>query len=802
MNKIRRIRLFCFSLLAFQLIFSSCNYTKHLTQNQTLLGENKLNLKLSKPIKYKGELESSILSLVPQPNTHMLDLSFLPKYKLWKYNNRYAYFQKNDTSDKIKKHKVEKPVLIDTNTVLKSEKLIKQFMINQGYFYADVRSEIISTADKKADVIYTILAGKNYKIKEVAYSSERTELLQLIHSNSESKVLNKGEIFTNNKCGAERERIYKLLRNEGYYDFKTDNISFTIDTSNTTKLKNLLLDPFEQIFSYTPNDSSSKPNQDSLKVLVQINKTRDSSYALRYSIDSVFVEINDYTQHHEELPLIQNELNGTYFRYRTLPINRKLINRNIFIQAGEYYNSTNVENTINRLNQLNVFQFVNVRFDKIPEKPGTLNCKIILSTAPKMDIIGLTDVSTSDGDYLLGIGASLTYRNKNLFHGANQFSLRVSPSIEFRNDNLLTGTREFYVSGRNINLTSNLTFPKFIVPFNQNLFSKKNMPYSSLGLNYSFIERKNNYTIINISGIFGYSWIETKQKSWRFNPAFLTLTFVPPDLLGGAFREKLTKNSYLQKVFSTNTIYGENMVFEYKSKPKFNYGSFKTLKIGIEEAGTILKGVNYLYHALSSKNIEPIAHYVRFDADYRRYANRRKSQWVNRIMLGLGVPIANNQSLPYIKQYSAGGAFSIRGWQARTLGPGRTTDSSYSTSNSIIDRTGDIKFEVNSEYRFNLLKLFSGAINLKGAAFVDAGNIWLFRKQSSLPGAEINTKYLFQDIAVSSGIGLRLDFSFFVFRVDLGYPIKQPKILTNYGFAFDQLRPSSGIWNIGIGYPF
>ena len=131
-----------------------------------------------------------------------------------------------------------------------------------------------------------------------------------------------------------------------------------------------------------------------------------------------------------------------------------------------------------------------------------------------MDLVYLTDVSTSDDDYLLGTGVGITFRNRNLAHGANLLSCRASYSTEFRNDEFLTGTRKFYQSGNNFNLSSNLTFPKFIVPFNHSIFSKKNMPYTMLGANYSFVRRLQNYTLINITGNFGYTWQETQKKNW------------------------------------------------------------------------------------------------------------------------------------------------------------------------------------------------------------------------------------------------------------------------------------------------
>ncbi|MBK8146256.1 MAG: BamA/TamA family outer membrane protein [Bacteroidetes bacterium] len=188
------------------------------------------------------------------------------------------------------------------------------------------------------------------------------------------------------------------------------------------------------------------------------------------------------------------------------------------------------------------------------------------------------------------------------------------------------------------------------------------------------------------------------------------------------------------------------------------------------------------------------------EADLRRYIRNNKSEWASRAMIGIGVPVGASEVLPYIKRYSAGGAFSNRGWRARTLGPGRSTDT---TQNSTyIDRTGDLKFEVNTEYRMNLLKLFSGVINIKGALFADMGNIWLFNKSKDIQGGEFDINYFGRDLAISAGAGLRFDFSFFVLRLDLGYPIKNPQEPDNYGFSFNKLRYRDGIWNIAIGYPF
>ena len=802
LNFKKSILLICL-LLSF--ILSSCNYTKHLSGNQKLLGKTTLRLKSDKPIKYKGELESAILAYAnPKPNSHLLDVDAMPKYKLWKYNNKYAKFKKDSLNEKIVKHKVEPPVLIDTNLIKKSTINIQQFMVNQGYFYADVKSEIQNTKNEKIqDIHYEIETGKYYTIDKVIVETENENFKFLFDKNNEKSFLKSGLPFTYFSCGLERERLYKIFRNSGLYDFKMDNISFEIDTINRQSLKNLSDDPFSQSVDF----NTEKKENNTITVYVKFDETKENSYKKTYIFNDIFVKINDvYNRSNANVPITNNILDNIHFQYSSLPVNRNVIVRNIFIQKGQEFNTNDVEATINRLNQLGVFQFVNITFEKVKDDIdsninfGKINCNITLNTSPKMDGIIVGDVSTSDGDYFLGFGGSLTFKNRNLFHGANQMLIRTAYSTEFRNDDLLDGTKKFYLSGNNASATAEFTFPKFIVPFKQNLFSKKTLPYTVLSFNYTLIQRLRNYSIINATGTFGYSWKETNKKFWRLNPSFLTITKVPDRLLSAAFKNKLETNSYLKNIFSDNTIYGENVTFNYKNNPDNFLPNNTALKIMFEEAGTILRGVDYLYSNITKNHIEPIAQYIKIEGDLRRYIKVNKAEWANRIMVGLGIPVGESEALPYIKRYSAGGAFSNRGWRARTLGPGRSIDTTQKLA--YIDRTGDMKLEMNSEYRMNLLKLFSGVINIKGAGFVDIGNIWLYNKNSNLPGGEFQLKYLLQDLAMSAGVGLRLDFSFFVFRVDWGYPVKKPNYLSNYGFGYDKFRYGNGVYNIAIGYPF
>ncbi|HMN32953.1 MAG TPA: BamA/TamA family outer membrane protein [Chitinophagaceae bacterium] len=780
------------------ILFNACNYTKHLSSNEILLGKNTLNLHSQTPIKYKGEIESEVLSYAqPQPNTHLLDLSILPKIKLWKYNNNYKVYKNDSLHEKIVKHKVERPSLIDTFSIRKSEMNMKQYLINQGYFYAEVKSKINPTNNPKIqNVEYNVEVGKNYLIKKRVNDIKDEKIKSIVNYHSDKSFIKTGVPFTNFICGQERERIYKILRNNGYFDFKMDNISFVLDTTDKQALLNLSEDIFEQSLSF---EQEQKDNRD-IDITMIIDQTKDSTYNQTYQFDQIYVEIIDPFYKNKDLPITKSIFEDIHFTYKNLPINLSVISKNIFIEHGKFFNLDDIEASINRLNQLGVFQQVNVNYDKSAEDPGKLNVYITLSTTAKMDFTTATDVSSSGGDYFVGFGGSVIYKNKNIFKGANQMQIKASYTAEFRNDALQDGVKRFYLSGNNASATAEFTFPKFIVPFSTKIFNKKTIPYSVFTANYTLIERKQNYSITNATGSYGYIWRETKNKYWRLNPAFLTISKVPENKLSQAFKDKINNNNYLKNIFTDNTIFGENVSFEFKSNPENLLKNTTTVNVRFEEAGTILRGIDWAYNKITNYNIYPIAQYIKFETDARRYLRYTKSEWANRAMIGIGVPLGLSSTLPYIKSYSAGGSFSNRGFNPRSLGPGRNVDTS--SKLSYIDHTGDMKLELNSEYRMNLLKLLSGFINIKGAIFADAGNIWLFNKTKDVPGGEFNINYFLNDLALSTGAGLRLDFSFIVFRLDLGFPIKKPTNVGSYGFNLSNLRFRDGVWNIAFGYPF
>jgi outer membrane protein assembly factor BamA len=197
------------------------------------------------------------------------------------------------------------------------------------------------------------------------------------------------------------------------------------------------------------------------------------------------------------------------------------------------------------------------------------------------------------------------------------------------------------------------------------------------------------------------------------------------------------------------------------------------------------------------------------DAEFKHYYNRKHATLVSRLYAGVGVPYGTSDVLPYIKQFTAGGPSSLRAWRLRALGPGSYYNPDINNPNIFPDQTGEMKLEGNLEYRFDIFKLFGGFLKVKGATFIDAGNIWDLKKNSYKPGAEFDIGRLYQDIAVGGGVGIRLDFSYAVLRFDFATPFKEPYIPTNYGWIINTIdlpnkdwRRNNIVFNLAVGYPF
>ncbi|MDG1476584.1 MAG: BamA/TamA family outer membrane protein, partial [Vicingaceae bacterium] len=483
----------------------------------------------------------------------------------------------------------------------------------------------------------------------------------------------------------------------------------------------------------------------------------------------------------------------------TLKYRPRMLNHAIGLKKGELYRLENQQSTYRHLNELELFRNVNVSFDDIGS--NKLNTNIFLTPSKKKSFSAETIGTHSGGD--LGVKGNLIYQNRNLFRGGEHLTVKLSGGLEIqqlineeqenKNANFLGvfNTLEF---GPEVNLE----FPRFLLPIGLEKFSRKTNPKTNLKYLLNF-QKRPEY-VRNLTQVsFGYFWNGGRFTKHYVTPIDISIVKLDPT---ADFQTLLNNetNPFILNSFQDHFINASNYSFIYNNQRLNKVTNFEFFKFNIEAAGNIQSGIYSLTNktfdntATNSYNVFNIryAQYVKTDFDFRAYGQTKSTSFVKRINLGIGKPYGNLDVLPFEKSYYGGGANSIRAWQARSLGPG-TYILPDSLSQNTLNRIGELKIEGNLEYRFDITKLF------EGAAFIDAGNVWILSEDENRPNAEIKADKFWKDLAIGVGFGLRLDFNFFLIRFDLAAKLKDPGTETPEKFDLNWRQPNL---NLGIGYPF
>ncbi|HEY0272800.1 MAG TPA: BamA/TamA family outer membrane protein, partial [Chitinophaga sp.] len=496
----------------------------------------------------------------------------------------------------------------------------------------------------------------------------------------------------------------------------------------------------------------------------------------------------------------------TTVRYRQDILRHDVLNRSILLRHGETFSNVKYNATINKLYDLGVWQFVTVNYRE--NRDTTLDALLFLTPRRRQSLGATFEVSTSS-DYLLGSGITLSSRHLNLHRSATSLDVSLNTGIE-----LIRTNEAWVLQSKEFGGSVNFTFPKFITPFRisqDRLSSVK----TKLNLGADYLSRVAKFDITNINAAFGYDWTPSTYRRWIVNP--ISLNYVGTKLNPYFEDTVVNKNPYLKRSFEPAFIGGEVASYIYTNNDALHRQHYSFFRINLEESGLWLNGVNSLVGLANNHKNDlqdytglTISNFVKVEADYRHYWKRPRAAFATRAYAGVGVAYGSSTVLPYIRQFTAGGPNSIRAWRLRTLGPGSYHDTS-ATATIFPDQTGDMKLEANAEYRFDLIRMFDGTVNLKGATFLDAGNIWMLRKDPDRPGSDFEFSQLYHDLALGTGVGLRLDFSFFLIRLDWGIPLKVPYFTGNANgwylsewkhFSDPSWRRDNVIWNVAIGYPF
>jgi outer membrane protein insertion porin family len=543
-----------------------------------------------------------------------------------------------------------------------------------------------------------------------------------------------------------------------------------------------------------------------------VNNLEDSTFHKKYTVGIVQFNIDKKGTKKDDLSKIDTTiLRKVKILLTSNDIKPDLLARYIYFTPDSLFHESNYSKTVTRLSSLGIFKYVDIEYEpfQISQDEGVVDISIKASLSKKQGATIALEGNT-DNQSSFGTALNISYLNRNIFKRADRLQFNLSSGLEFNFNNPVDdeGNKLSTLSIVDLNGDLKLYFPKILFPakkIKNNLTPYKFKPNTFIGLSYSFQKRVNLYSINTSNVSFGYDF-KTAPESRHIISFPLSLVRPNESSYSAIFLETLEKSPFLRQSFRQQFIASLiDYTYSYTSQSFGKLKNFLYFRGNLNVAGNLLYAANKAFTPKKEEPYKilkvPYSQYARIEGDFRYYFTLKKGQaLVTRAFAGFGIPFGNADVLPYVKQFFGGGNQSLRAWGYKAIGPG-----GFDTRNAdfILDQTGNIKLEGNVEYRFDIYKF------LKGAAFIDMGNIWNLQSDTSQPLGNFDPKRFWGEIAVGAGLGLRLDFSYFIIRVDAAVPIHDPSYPKGERWTFDKINFSSremrkqflGI-NIGIGYPF
>ncbi len=772
MKRSPQICLVFFTLLAFY----SCSVTKYVPTGSYLLDEVKI---VSKD---KGVKTAPLKNYVRQnPNTKWFSLVRVPLYT---YN-----LSGRDTSkwiNRLLRRLGDEPAIYEEELTVRSQKEIQKALNNLGYMGADVKIEK-KINKKKLKLTYVINPGNPYIVKSLKYDIRDKSIIPILKEDSVNTKLREGMMFDINVLDAERQRIVNYLQNCGYYKFNKGFITYTADTIRNAYEVNLTMHLL--LYKAFPTDSLKNHYQ---YMINQVNFITDYDVLQSSALSSL--EVND-SIHYKGFPV--------YYKDK-LYLRPKVLTDNTYIQPNRLYNERSIQNTYSSFGRLSALKYTNILFSETQVADSSkLNCYILLTKSKHQSVAFELEGTNSAGD--LGAAASVSFQHRNLFKGSETFMVKLRGAYE-----AISGLQGNYGSHdyTEYGAETSINFPSFLFPFLSDKFTRGIRATTEYGLQYSYQLRPEfSRTIASTS--WSYKWTQHRQKT-QHRIDLLDISYIYLPWIDATFKETYldTSNSLFKYSYDNHLIVRTGYSYYYNSlggvlQNNTAMANSYSIRMNFESAGNVLYGISNLIKQQKTNDgnysILGIAYaqYLKGDFDFSKNIEIDKiNSFAFHAAFGLAYPYGNSTVLPLEKRYFSGGANSVRGWSVRTLGPGRFKGDDNNTN--YMNQSGDIKLDLSMEYRS---KLFW---KLQGAAFIDAGNIWTIRKYENQPGGDFQLNRFYKEIAFAYGLGLRLDFNYFIIRFDGGmkavdpaypsgkdhYPILNPSFSRDFTFHF------------AVGYPF
>ena len=731
--------LFAATVMATAVLSFSCSTTRVLGDGQFRLADNKVVVDNDRKFNTK-EIESYIKQ---KPNSYII-FGWNPFLNIYNWSGKNADKGINKFLRKIG----TAPVVYQPSQVEASVENINRHLEYLGYYGSDVRSEV-RVNGKRVTVTYSVTLGRRYRIGNVSFAVPDGEFKEDFYADTAAVSIRPGDFLSEDALEKETERAASMFRRKGYFGFTKNYFSFEADTLARRDTADLLM----TVKEYTRNQTAeyARPHR-------------------KYFFGDVSISYDN-----------------------DLKFNDRVLKNICTIRPGAMYDEREVNTTYSRLSALRLFSGVNVALN--PRDSGIVDCDISLTKSRTQGFkVNLEGSTNSTG--LIGISPQVSYYHKNIFHGGQWLNLGFLGNFQFKYDDRSVKSNEFGVS-------AGLSFPEFLGLPNS-IFHGPSVPRTEINASYNYQNRP-EYTRNMISTSFGYSGSLREGKFYyQFYP--IQAKIVRLSNLDQNFYTTLSGNPFLRDAYQNHFDVGSGLVAYYTTSsslvPKETY---EYLRLQLDASGNVLSLFNKAMRRddYGSRLIwnTPYSQYIRSELTLGKtfvFGRNDRQALATRIMGGVGYAYGNSSALPFEKQFYSGGANSMRGWQARALGPGHAKAD---TTFVIPSQTGDVKLEANLEYRFPLFW------KLCGAVFADVGNIWTLKETDGDKGYHTHTHFTLKNLAASLaadwGLGLRVDLNFLILRIDMGMKLYDPSQDTDRWRAPSQWLKKDGYsLHFGVGYPF
>lgn len=751
---------------------TACSLTRNVPKDDALYTGATVNVEDSTLTqKEKKNVEELTAGLPrPKPNSRFLGIPF----KLILFNLG-GDPQKGGFIRRFFHKAGEPPVLLSRLHPDYNVQLLQNYLQNNGYLQAEGSGNVIRKK-RKAKAHYTLTPGPLYTLGSIQYDpdSATAAIGKEIAGAFRRSLLKPGDPFRLDVIRDERVRIDSRLKYRGYFYFNPDYLLFNADSTVGRHRVDLHL-----VVKKGASEKALKP----------------------YIINDVYIypdyqlsESGEDTTHPHTHPF-----GGYFIEDPAKKFKPSLFQRILLFDSGAVYNLRDHNASLSRLISLDVFKFVKNRFEFVEDNKsdtGRLNAYYYLTPRQKKSLSFQLSGNTKSNNFV-GSEIRFTFRNRNTFRAAEHLDLYVNAGTEVQYSGFQEGFNSYKLGGG-----INFTFPKFVIPFFPINTKNSFVPKTVFNLSYELLNRQKLYTLNSFKSEVGYNWKPNLYVEHELKP--VSINFVEATNVTNIYRDSLLSNPLLKYAINTQYILGSNYSYTINRmirKPKGTGIYFNA----IGDVSGNIAGVFASANAVGKKELFGSAfdQYVKSQFDFRYYqAFGKNVQLASRSIIGIGYPYGNSERLPFVKQFFTGGTNSIRAFRSRSVGPGSFRDERSDSQGFFPDQGGDIKLELNTEFRFKINKI------LEPAVFVDAGNIWLMNEDTNQPGGRFSKAFL-KELAAGAGVGLRLDFSILLFRLDVAIPFRKPWLPPGERWVFDQIDFSDKDWrrrnlilNLAIGYPF